>query len=136
MQNKKAPFAGARTFTSTVRRPAQLPQTNQEPASSISPLTTKVTEGGPKISDASKKIYDAAKFENRKVGGLTETYTAYGATEALYKECSIQADYTIPQQADNDAEVPKTEDGEDLGVGGGWWHNGMVPPALLFRGLY
>jgi len=56
---------------------------------------------------------------------LTETYTAYGITEILYKECALQADYRIPQAMDHDAEMPKTEDGEDLGVGGGWWHAGM-----------
>jgi cytochrome b pre-mRNA-processing protein 3 len=57
-------------------------------------------------------------------GRFTETYTAYGSTEALYKECATQADYTMPKANDEDAEAPKTEDGVDLGVGGGWWHTG------------
>lgn len=60
----------------------------------------------------------------RKIGGITETYTAYGATEAMYKECARRADYKILKAADEDVEVPKMEDGEDLGVGGGWWHEG------------
>lgn len=55
-----------------------------------------------------------------------ETYTAYAVTEELYKECAAQADYSIPQAQDSDAEVPKTEDGEDLGVGMGWWHTGEL----------
>lgn len=31
----------------------------------------------------------------------------------------------MPQAQDNDAETPKTEEGEDLGVGEGWWHTGI-----------
>jgi hypothetical protein len=64
------------------------------------------------------------KYSRRKGKKIFETYTAYGMTELLYKECKIQADYSIPQAKDEDAEIPKTEDGEDLGVGGGWWHTG------------
>jgi cytochrome b pre-mRNA-processing protein 3 len=53
-----------------------------------------------------------------------ETYTAYGVTEALIKECSIQADYSIPQAQSEVEDMPKTANGEDLGVGSGWWHSG------------
>jgi len=59
------------------------------------------------------------------------TYTAYGATEELYKECARHADYTIPQAQDSDSEMPKTEDGEDLGVGEGWWHTGISIPNQM-----
>ena len=45
-------------------------------------------------------------------------------TELLYKECAVQADYTMPKVDDDEVEVTKTDDGEDLGVGGGWWHTG------------
>jgi len=47
----------------------------------------------------------------------------------LYLECSTQAEYTIPQAKDDEAEMPKTEDGEDLGVGSTWWHTelGLKP---------
>lgn len=70
-----------------------------------------------------------AAAELRKLTGrATETYTAYGVTEALVQECSKQADYIIPQ-AQTDEEMPKTADGEDLGVGQGWWHSevGLKP---------
>lgn len=53
-------------------------------------------------------------------------YTAYGVTEGLFKQCSAQADYTIPQAAEEDFEMPKTAEGEDLGIGGGWWHQGSL----------
>jgi len=57
------------------------------------------------------------------IGG---TYSAYGMAELLYKECAQQADYKMPKRENEDDEVPKTEDGEDLGMGEGWWHTGMV----------
>lgn len=71
-----------------------------------------------------QKAVKAAKGLSKLTGGATETYTAYGATELLYKECAKQADYTIPQ-TNTDEETPKTEDGVDLGIGDGWWHTGM-----------
>lgn len=63
--------------------------------------------------------------EVRRRGPInTETYIAYGATAELFKECARQADYTIPQVLEG-GEAPKTAKGEDLGVGEGWWYNGM-----------
>lgn len=66
----------------------------------------------------------AAASLQKVTGKATETYTAYGATELLYKECARQADYSITQAPDAEEELPKTEDGEDLGVGEGWWLSG------------
>lgn len=59
-----------------------------------------------------------------------ETYAAYGNTDLMYKEVAQYADYTIPQAREKDGEIPKTEDGEDLGIGGGWWHDGKSIPRL------
>lgn len=80
----------------------------------------KTSEGG--SSKAAKERY---KPKINK-GNMFETYTAYGITELLYRECSTQADYEIPQAKDEDAEIPKTADGEDMGIGGGWWHDGKL----------
>jgi len=71
-------------------------------------------------------------------GGTIGTYNAYGMTELLYKECATQANYTMPEAEDDEAETTKTKDGEDLGVGGGWWHtskafNRNSPMLLTFR---
>ncbi|MCJ1434922.1 Protein cbp3, mitochondrial [Xylographa pallens] len=55
----------------------------------------------------------------------TETYVAYGVSEALVKECARQADYSIPQAKEKGVEIPKAQDGEDLGVGTGWWYEEM-----------
>lgn len=64
-------------------------------------------------------------------GSTAETYVAYGMTQKLFEACSSQADYRIPQVSQTGAEVPKTEGGEDLGVGEGWWHEGMLLLALF-----
>ena len=63
-----------------------------------------------------------AKELRKRASNTTETYVAYGVCEKLVKECARQADYTIPQARDKNAEVPKTKDDEDLGVGTGWWY--------------
>jgi cytochrome b pre-mRNA-processing protein 3 len=57
-------------------------------------------------------------------GGAAETYVSYGFTQKLYEACSSQADYEIPQLAQKGVEVPKTANGEELGVGEGWWYKG------------
>ncbi|KKK26097.1 hypothetical protein AOCH_002148, partial [Aspergillus ochraceoroseus] len=55
-------------------------------------------------------------------GTAAETYVAYGLTQKLFEACSSQGDYRIPQLQEKGAQVPKTEAGEDLGVGEGWWY--------------
>ncbi|PYH95361.1 ubiquinol-cytochrome C chaperone [Aspergillus ellipticus CBS 707.79] len=62
-------------------------------------------------------------------GTTAETYVAYGMTQKLFEACSVQADYSIPQISQKGAQVPKTEAGEDLGIGQGWWYEelGLVP---------
>jgi len=57
-------------------------------------------------------------------GTTAETYVAYGLTQKLFEACSRQADYRIPQLSQKGVQVPKTEEGEDLGVGEGWWYEG------------
>ena len=64
-----------------------------------------------------------AKELRKRASSVTETYVAYGACEKLIKECARQADYSIPQAQERGIEVPKTKDGEDLGVGTGWWYD-------------
>ncbi|KAL4880504.1 ubiquinol-cytochrome C chaperone-domain-containing protein [Aspergillus karnatakaensis] len=62
-------------------------------------------------------------------GAAAETYVAYGMTQKIFEACSSQADYKIPQLQEKGAHVPKTESGEDLGVGDSWWYTelGLVP---------
>ncbi|KAF9892574.1 Protein cbp3, mitochondrial [Aspergillus nanangensis] len=64
-------------------------------------------------------------------GTAAETYVAYGMTQKLFEACSSQADYSIPQLSQKGAQVPKTEAGEDLGVGEGWWYQDLgLPPTF------
>lgn len=66
-------------------------------------------------------VYGLAKGLRERATSFTETYVAYGVCEKLVQECARQADYTIPQAHEKGVEIPKTKDGEDLGVGTGWW---------------
>lgn len=67
-----------------------------------------------------------AESARKKFKQPTETYVAYGATELLVRQCVRQADYDMPHVEDYKVELPKTAEGEDMGVGkGGWWLNGM-----------
>lgn len=60
----------------------------------------------------------------------TQPYAIYGATEAIYKACSAPAKYTISEELRKKENVPMTEDGEEIGVGGGVWHKGLCSQIL------
>lgn len=84
-------------------RYAEVPNFNAAPTPAAQPSTT-------------------TKHKNPLASPFT-TYTAYGMTEIMYKECGSQAEYFMPELVD-DAENAQTEEGEDLGVGDTWWHTG------------
>ncbi|RFU26666.1 hypothetical protein B7463_g9665, partial [Scytalidium lignicola] len=117
-------FPSSRTFTATASRKVTPDPRNLAQATQIPPSASE------NVEPASKSNAGPAPFNTKKASaallratsGVTETYTAYGVTEDMYRECARQADYSIPEAADLDAEMPKTEEGEDLGVGSGWWH--------------
>jgi cytochrome b pre-mRNA-processing protein 3 len=67
------------------------------------------------MAGMAKKIREAAPK-------MTETYAAYGLTEALVKECCKAGDYTVPQVFEPGAEIPTDETGAHVGVGEGWWY--------------
>ena len=91
-----------------------------------------IPQPGQSIPDTATQ--SIAKELRKRASSVTETYVAYGVCENLVKECARQADYTIPQAHEKDVPVPKTKDGEDLGVGKGWWYEGkcsrMKPPRF------
>ncbi len=64
----------------------------------------------------------------RHAAGTTETYVAFGSTERLLKECATQASYTLPNATDKSAAITKTQDGQELGIGKGWWYEGKGSP--------
>ncbi|KAK3943025.1 ubiquinol-cytochrome C chaperone-domain-containing protein [Diplogelasinospora grovesii] len=59
----------------------------------------------------------------------TQPYIVYGATERMYKTCAAQAEYNITKEARRAGQVKTTAEGEEIGVGGGMWHDdfGLLP---------
>ncbi|KAF2653216.1 ubiquinol cytochrome-c reductase assembly protein Cbp3 [Lophiostoma macrostomum CBS 122681] len=73
-----------------------------------------------------------AQAVRKRAPVLTETYVAYGATEALFKECAKPGAYEVPQALEKDAEIPTDETGAHLGVGKGWWYETLgVAPTFM-----
>ncbi|KAH7348700.1 ubiquinol-cytochrome C chaperone-domain-containing protein [Rhexocercosporidium sp. MPI-PUGE-AT-0058] len=122
VQTSSIVASSQRAFTTTSGRYVD-PLPPNVPPSSLIPLVTPVrAEGESKIKKSPISVSMKAVTGIQKVTGkATETYTAYGATEMLYRECAQQADYSITQVPDSEVETPKTGDGEDLGIGEGWW---------------
>jgi hypothetical protein len=60
-------------------------------------------------------------FTNTKRPG---TYYVFGATERIYKTCGAQADYRITEADRKEGKIRETEEGEEIGMGGGMWHDG------------
>ncbi|EFY98862.2 hypothetical protein MANI_026923 [Metarhizium anisopliae] len=66
------------------------------------------------------------------MGTLGESYRVLGASEKLYKICAQPADYHISEEARNNDQVERLEDGEELGTpidAGNVWHKtfGLQP---------
>ena len=66
----------------------------------------------------------------KNLPGVAETYVAYSSSEKLVRECGRQAQYSIPQSKEKNAEIPKTKYGAQLGVGDGWWYSSMFSQPL------
>ncbi|PGH29159.1 hypothetical protein GX50_08090 [[Emmonsia] crescens] len=80
-------------------------------------------------NSTSSPISHIAQSLQSRASRTTETYTAYGATKKMFEACQLQADYKIPQASQPGGIVPKTANGEDLGVGQGAWYRelGLLP---------
>lgn len=63
------------------------------------------------------------------VSRTAEPYGAFGVTRAIYQKCTKPAAYEVSEETRRQDQVPTTEDGEELGVGGGLWHDGRSHPA-------
>jgi cytochrome b pre-mRNA-processing protein 3 len=79
----------------------------------------------------------------KKLGGLvlkstSEPYQVHRATQAIYKACAAQANYTISETDKRNGTVLMTEEGEQIGTGNTTWHTGtdllslsLLSPRLL-----
>ena len=88
----------------------------------------KLTNEAPKSSPSTQfsPIQSVAKQLRKRATVTTETYIAYGVCEKLVEKCASQASYRIPQAQDKNVDIPKMKNGEDLGVGEGWWYQSML----------
>jgi cytochrome b pre-mRNA-processing protein 3 len=89
---------------------------------------------GDLLKDAPTGI-NLARQLRKRVSATTETYVAYGSTEALYKICAAQANYDIPQRREKDGVVPTSPTGEEIGVGDGWWYTGMFDTFMALQDM-
>ncbi|KAL4925878.1 uncharacterized protein BDV17DRAFT_270733 [Aspergillus undulatus] len=136
INRSSVPFTSTRRSLNTVpANPRELASSSQLRLSELqsSPLrrrqaSTPVSGINVQSSRSASAVSRLAKAA-RRPGGAAETYVAYGMTQKLYEACSKPGDYSIPQLKEKDVPVPKTEAGEDLGVGEGWWYQslGLVP---------
>ncbi|KAM3073618.1 hypothetical protein ACMFMG_004497 [Clarireedia jacksonii] len=118
-----------RMFATASDKYANTPEVNQTAGTAVPPVSPLPLKGQSRTTSQTPRTTKIAQELKKISGKFTETYTAYGVTEYLYKTCGSQADYSIPQASDSEADMPKTDDGEDLGVGTGWWHEelGLKP---------
>ena len=120
------------TSRTSLAQPAPLPYVKKTPSPApVAPSNPAPTNQGtistPQITlpATTSPIQKLAKTLRERNTAATETYVAYGVCEELVKQCARKADYTIPQATEKGVEIPKTRGGEDLGVGKGWWYEGM-----------
>lgn len=81
------------------------------------------TPGSEADASAMQKFAQRMRAQTQ-MRAATEPYVAYGATEDLFRECARAGEYTMPA-VEEGQEPAKTAKGEDLGVGTGWWYDGM-----------
>lgn len=112
-----SPASAVQVAPAKAPSPSAVRQKTPDPPADTKKTPTKVE---------SSPTYNLAKAVRQRASAVTETYVAYGACESLVKECAAQADYSIPQSGEKGVEIPKTKDGEDLGVGTGWWYEGIL----------
>ena len=127
-----------RISTSRRSQAAQVPRNGIAKAPPISSPTTEGSKTSAGNKDAQQgprqfsPVRSIAQELRKRASVTTETYIAYGACENLVKECARQAAYKIPQAQDKNVDIPKTKDGEDLGVGDGWWYERVLFSFPIF----
>lgn len=124
-----APTTGATTQTSAA---AQQDLSDAPPLPDVRTPTAAELQAAMRASPATSRTGALAQSLRKHAKGTTETYIAYGATEVMFKSCSAQADYTMPQAKEKGVELPKGPDGMEMGVPakGSFWYEGMNAPSL------
>ena len=60
--------------------------------------------------------------------GIGGSYVSYVATDHLFRECALQADYSVPEAFEPRAAIPTDEHGTHIGIGRGWWYESTCAP--------
>lgn len=67
----------------------------------------------------------ARQLASRASKSTQGTYAIYGASELIYKTCTAQAAYDITSKDREAGKITLGPDGEEVGIGGGMWHDGL-----------
>ncbi|MCJ1223418.1 Protein cbp3, mitochondrial [Toensbergia leucococca] len=123
----KTPAATAKIPQPTASKPPPLSQTPPPaPSNPNDPPSKNVDFNRTPSGTSSPPAFNIRDELRKRAGNFTEPYIAYGMCDILVQECASKATYTIPQAREKNVKIPQTEDGEDLGVGTGWWYEGKA----------
>ncbi|KAK3701416.1 Serine carboxypeptidase 3 [Vermiconidia calcicola] len=126
----RIPFGNTRAFaTSPIQAakssPAAKDDPDPEPLIKLPPeyqRKTTTTSSSSTPTDPLKS-FAASVRQSETLRSTTEPYVAYGSTEDLFRICSQQCSYTIPNALKTPPEpAPKNAALEDVGEGEGWWY--------------
>ncbi|KAL8958271.1 MAG: hypothetical protein Q9193_004642 [Seirophora villosa] len=122
-------LSGPRSFSLSPSSSAAQAIPQPSPSRTPPPKATKLPKQTPTEAKPVPTAVKIAAEIHKRAPAITETYVAYGACEKLIKECARHADYTVPQRYEKNGVIPKTAEGQDLGVGKGWWYEslGLTP---------
>ncbi len=114
-----SPYRPSRHLSGSSRRPAD-----------PKPATPPPESGGVLVGAATKVGRAIAPGLAGVAPRLANAYQVFDAAGKIYKACSSHAAYAIPEESRRDGTMKTTEDGEEIGVGGGVWHDGTSGRAL------
>jgi cytochrome b pre-mRNA-processing protein 3 len=100
----------------------QLARLPRAPATQRRSLRTSAERLEKKSSVIPQSVKDAG---SKLLRSTAQPYQINRATEDIYKACAKEATYTISEADKKNGTVPKTEEGEEIGIGKGSWHKGM-----------
>ncbi|KAL1897709.1 hypothetical protein Sste5346_004017 [Sporothrix stenoceras] len=103
-----------------------LNQQNQAQSTQTRPLRTPRPKTARDFSTTPTNASIAGRLGEMARSAMSRTvepYGAFGVTRSIYQKCTKPAAYEISEETRRQDQVPTTEDGEELGVGGGIWHD-------------
>ncbi|KAK3702195.1 Serine carboxypeptidase 3 [Vermiconidia calcicola] len=126
----RLPLFNTRAFATSSIQAVQPPRSTAKDDPDPEPLIKLPSEYQRKTTTSSSttstdplKSFAASVRQFETLRSTTEPYVAYGSTEDLFRLCSQQCSYTIPNALKTPPEpAPKNAALEDVGEGEGWWY--------------